>query len=122
MCFCMQPLLILLLSVALRMRLYKTAFGRFTAERVSYEKKNSVDTVDSPQDGNKRMLHVHLLVESIYIIFQKYILRQGFRLGLVLNLFLIFHQTSGLCSYKVVPIKNSVLARFLVIFGKMENI
>ena len=31
-CFCMQPLLILLLSVELRMRLDKTAFGRFTAE------------------------------------------------------------------------------------------
>ena len=31
-CFCMQPLLILLSYVALRMRLHKTAFGRFTAE------------------------------------------------------------------------------------------
>ena len=38
--------------------------------------------------------------------FPKYILRKGFRLSLVFNLLLIFHEISGSCSYKIVLIKR----------------
>ena len=41
------------------------------------------------QVNKERTFRIHLLVESFYIVLEKYILRQGFRLGLVLNLFLI---------------------------------
>ena len=43
---------------------------------------------------------------SAFNTFQQCILRQGFRLSLVLNLFIIFHQISGSCSYKVVNRKR----------------
>ena len=48
-------------------------------------------------------------VESLCIVVQKYILQQYFRLSLVLNLFLIFHQISGSYSYNIVLIKKSVI-------------
>ena len=54
-------------------------------------------------------IRVHLLVESFCIFFQKYVLQQGSRLGLVVNLLLIFHQTSGSCPYKIVLINKSFL-------------
>ena len=47
-----------------------------------------------------------LLVENVCFVFQKYILRQNFMLSLVLSLFLIFHQISGSCSYKIILIKR----------------
>ena len=61
---------------------------------------------NSPQVSKERMFHIHLLVESYWIVFRKYILRQGFKLSFVLNLFLIFHQISGLFSHKIVLIKR----------------
>ena len=39
---------------------------------------------------------------SFCAVFQKYILRHGFRLSLVLNLLLIFHQISVSCCYKII--------------------
>ena len=39
---------------------------------------------------------------------EKYILRLSFSLMLVHSLFLIFHQTSGSCSYKIKLVKKSV--------------
>ena len=52
-----------------------------------------------------------MLSNVIVIIVQKCILRQNFNLSLVLyvlvlNLFLIFHQTSGSSSYKIVLIRK----------------
>ena len=63
-------------------------------------------TVNSPQVNKERIFHVHLLAESFCIVFQKYILRQSFRLSLVLNLFLIVHQFSGSCSYKTALVEK----------------
>ena len=68
--------------------------------------KNSVKVINIPQVNLKMSSHVHLLVESFCIVFEKYILRQSFRLNLVLNFFLIFDQLSGSCSYKIVPIET----------------
>ena len=64
------------------------------------QSKISVKAVNSLQANEERAFHVNFLVESFCIVFQKYILRQGQRHGLVSNLFSIFHQISGLCSYK----------------------
>ena len=69
-------------------------------------KEKSVKAVNSPQVAKERTFHVHLLVESVCIDFQKFILRQSFRLSLVLNLFLIFHRNSCPCSYNNVLIKK----------------
>ena len=57
--------------------------------------KGSAKAVDSLQVKKERTFHVHLLVDSFCIVFQKYSLRQDFRLSFVLNLFLILHQISG---------------------------
>ena len=62
--------------------------------------------VNSPQVNKEITFHAPLLVESFCIVLQKYILRQGFRLRLVLSLFLIFQQISSSCSHKSVLIKN----------------
>ena len=48
---------------------------------------------------------------------KKYSLRQGFRVRLVLNLVLIFHQISGSCSYKIVLIKKIVYAELFFLFS-----
>ena len=72
-------------------------------------KEKSVRAVNSPQDNKERTFFVHFLVESFCIVFQKYFLQQGFRLRFFLTLFLIFYQTSGSCSYKLFPIKKSVV-------------
>ena len=58
--------------------------------------------VNSPQANKERTLHVHMSVESLRILLPKCILQLFFNLRLVINLFLIFHQISGSCSYKVV--------------------
>ena len=76
------------------------------ATNLRKSKKKSTECVNSPQVNKERKLHAHLLVESFCIVFQKYILRQRFRVSVVPKLFLIFHQISGLCSYKMVPIKK----------------
>ena len=52
-------------------------------------------------------------MESLCIVFQKYILPQGFSLNLVLNLFLNFHKISGSCSYIIVLIKKRVQPKYL---------
>ena len=54
------------------------------------------------QVGKERTFRVHLLVESVYIDFRNTCLRLDFRLSLVPNLCLIFHQISGSCSYRIV--------------------
>ena len=69
-----------------------------------YEKK--CKAVDSSQFNKERTFHIHVLVGSFCIFFQKYMLRQGFRISLVLNLFLIFDHISGSCSYNTVRIKR----------------
>ena len=66
--------------------------------------KKSFKAVNSPQVNKERSFHVHLLVESFSIISQKYFLRQGFSLNLVLNLLLILQQMSGSLSYRIVLI------------------
>ena len=68
--------------------------------------KNSVKVINIPQVNLKMSSHVHLLVESFCIVLEKYILRKGFRLSLVVNFFLIFDQLSGSCSYRFVSIKT----------------
>ena len=57
--------------------------------------------VSSPQISKDNTCHVYLLAESFCIVFQKCVLRQCFRLSLVLNLSLIFHQRSGRTSSKM---------------------
>ena len=47
-------------------------------------KKRSLAAVNSPQVNQERTFRVNLFVESFYFVFQKYILRQGFKLSLVL--------------------------------------
>ena len=71
-------------------------------------KTESIMAVNSPQAKKERAFHFLSLVESLCIVFQKYFLRQGFRLSLVLNLFLIFHQISGSRSYRIVLIEKRV--------------
>ena len=71
-------------------------------------KKRSARADDSPRVIKERSFHVYLLVESFCIVFQKYILRQGFRLSFVLSWLLIFDQFSGSCSYKI-DLTKSVL-------------
>ena len=63
--------------------------------------KRSAKAVDSPQVNEERTFHIQLSVERFSIVFQIYILRQGFRLSFVLNLLLIFDQTSDSCSCKI---------------------
>ena len=46
--------------------------------------------------------------------FKTYILRRGFGFNLVFNMFLVFHQTSGSCSDKIVLLKSSVCIVFYV--------
>ena len=83
------------------------------ATNLQKSKAKGIKVVNSPQASWERIFHVHLLVENFCIVFQKYILRQGFGLSLALNLFLIFHQISGSCSYEIVLIKRkSVNARY----------
>ena len=67
--------------------------------------KRSVEAVHSPQVNKERAFHIHLSVESFCIVFQKCILREGFRLCFVLKLLLIFDQISGSFSCKIVLIK-----------------
>ena len=67
-----------------------------------------VKAVSSPQVNKERIFHAYLLVESFCHVFQKYLLRQSFRLSIDLNLFLIFHQISGSFSYKIVLIRERV--------------
>ena len=74
-------------------------------------KKKNFNAVSSPHPDKGRTFHIHLLVESFCIIVQKNL--QGFRHSFVLNLFLIFHQISVSCSYKIVPIKKSVFRKTL---------
>ena len=81
------------------------------ATNLRESKIKSVMAVNSPQNNKERTFHVHLLVESDCIALQKYILRQGFRLSLVLNLFLSFHHISGLYFYKNCSYKNNIQAR-----------
>ena len=81
------------------------------ANNMRKPKKRSAKAANSPQVNKERTFHDHLLMESFCIIFQKYILRQGFRLSLVLNLFLILHQSSGSCYYKIVLMKKECSAR-----------
>ena len=69
--------------------------------------KRSVIVVNSPQANKERTFHVNLLVESFCIVFQKYILRQCFRLSVALNFFLIFDQISGSYSYTIVLINEN---------------
>ena len=56
--------------------------------------------------NKRKTFHIHLLVESFCIIFQKCILRQGFWFCFVLNFFLIFDQISDSCSSKIVLYKR----------------
>ena len=58
-------------------------------------KAKSLKAVNFPQVNKERKFCVHLLVEGFCIVFQKYVLRQNFKLSFVLTLFLIFHQISG---------------------------
>ena len=44
------------------------------APNLHKSKKKSVKTANSPQINKERILHVHLLVKSFGIVFQKYIL------------------------------------------------
>ena len=79
------------------------------ATNLQKSKINNATAVNSSQVNKERTFHVHLLMESFCIVFQKYILRLGFRLGLVLTVFLISHQYSGSRSYKTILIKNEFL-------------
>ena len=78
-------------------------------------KTKGIKAVNSPQVNKDRAFNIHFVVESFCIVFQKYILRQGFRLSL-LNLFLIIHQISGSCSYNIVLIKRECKLLSLQIF------
>ena len=69
-------------------------------------KIRSVKAVNFAQVNKERTYCVNLLVKSLCIVFQKYILRQGCRPRFVLNLFLIFDQISGWCSYEIVLMKR----------------
>ena len=60
----------------------------------------NVLAVNSPQFNKESTFRVYWLVVSFCILFQKYILRQGFRLSLALNFFLNFHKIPPSCSYK----------------------
>ena len=71
-------------------------------------KRRSEKAVNSPKASRERIFHVHMLVESLCIIVQQYILQQSFSLNLVLHVFLIFHQNSGSCSYKIVLVMEIV--------------
>ena len=66
----------------------------------------SSNAVNSLQASKEGAFHAHMLVQNFCIIFQTYILRQAFCLSFVYNLFLIFQQISGSCSYKIVLIQK----------------
>ena len=76
------------------------------AKNSQQSKRRSDKAVNSLQANKERIFHVHMLVESLCIAIQKYVLWQCSGLKLVLNFFLMFHQTSGLCSYKIFLIKR----------------
>ena len=61
--------------------------------------------VKSPQANEERTFHVHMLVESLWIL-QKIHSIIVFSFKLVFKLFLIFHQISGTCAYKIVLMKK----------------
>ena len=69
-------------------------------------KTKSDKAANSSQVNKERTIHVRLLVENFCIVFQKYVLRQDFRHRLLLNLFLIFHQILGWCSYEIVLVRK----------------
>ena len=78
------------------------------AANAQKSKKRSDKAFDSPQARKEKKFHVHMLVESLYIVVPIYTLRQYFSLKLVLSLFLSLYQISDLCSYKIFLIKISV--------------
>ena len=80
------------------------------ATNLRESKKDSDKAVISPQASNERTFYFHMLVKSFCIVFQNYILRQGFRFSFVHNLLLIFPQISGSCSYKIVRISSCMVA------------
>ena len=76
--------------------------------------------VNSPQASKEKAFHVHVLVVSLCIAVHKYILGQCLCLNLVLNLFLIFHHISGLCSYKIRVVTATVNSWNAIYF--LENV
>ena len=68
-------------------------------------KSRSDKAVNSLKVNKKKIFHGHMLEERLCIVVKKHVLRQCFRLKHVLNQLLMFHQTSGSCSYKMVSIK-----------------
>ena len=68
-------------------------------------KSRSDKAVSSLKVNKERKFHAHMLDKRLCIIVQKHVLRQCFRFKLVLNLLLMFHQTSGSCSYRIDLIK-----------------
>ena len=56
----------------------------------------------------KKGYFISMLVEKLCIVVQKYVLRQCFRLKLVVNLFSMFRLISGSCSYEKIVLQSSV--------------
>ena len=81
-------------------------------------KEKSVKAVMSLQVNKKRTFHVHMLMDNFSIVFHKYILRPGFMLGRIL-LFLIFHQISDSCSYKIIQLKKVAM---ILLFDSYEKL
>ena len=86
------------------------------ATNLRRSKTKSIKAVNSPQVNKERAFHAHLSMASFCTVFQKCVLRQGFRLSLLLNLFLILHQVSGLCSYRIVLIRRKSIIDYFMQF------
>ena len=66
------------------------------ATNVGKSKRRGDKAAIVPQANKERNFIFHMLEKNSYIVFQIYVLRQGFRLSLVLD----FPQISCSCSYK----------------------
>ena len=55
---------------------------------------------------------LHLYEVLLRIVFQKYVLQQGFRLSFVLTLFLIFQKISGSWSQKILLVKKNAVIQY----------
>ena len=91
---------------------YLVSLGATILEK---SKSRSDKVVNFLNVNKERIFHVHMLEERLCIVLQKHVLRQYFRLKLLLNLLLMFHKISGSCSYKIVRIKR-VYSK--VLYGK----
>ena len=82
--------------------LYQVSLG---AANLRKWKTKSFKAVNSHQVNKERAFHVHLLMESFCIVFQNTFNDKASGLAL----FLIFHQISGSCSYKIVLIERECI-------------